>query len=280
MSIAQLVARRVEKPWGRRDLPACFGTIEAGAEPVGEIWFEDLVKSDRKLLVKYLFTSEKLSIQVHPGDGEAREAGYPCGKDEAWVVTAADPDAVIGIGLNQPVSRDALRAAALDGRIVDLVDWRPAAAGDIYFSPARTIHSLGEGLTVIEVQQNVDVTYRLYDHGRPRDLHLEDALAVADPVPYPGPFPPTQIAAGRIVLTDGPAFVLERWTGTVSGMLQGQARLPIWLIPVAGGGNLAGARLAEGSVWVVDGPAQLELDAGSDMLVAYADKAWKKDLIA
>ena len=117
----------VERVWGRRALPAGFPSLGAGV-PVGEIWFE--AEADAPLLVKYLFTAERLSIQVHPDDAAARARGYPRGKDEAWFILEAEPDARIGLGLTHEVSRDALRAAALDGSIERLLDWRPVRAGN------------------------------------------------------------------------------------------------------------------------------------------------------
>src|SRR5687767_1475769 len=100
----KLTARRVEKVWGRRDLPAIFGGAYRGEEPLGEIWFE--APDEAELLVKYLFTSEKLSIQVHPGDDAAIRDGLGRGKDEAWIILKAEPGAVIGVGLREPVSKD------------------------------------------------------------------------------------------------------------------------------------------------------------------------------
>jgi mannose-6-phosphate isomerase len=279
MTATQLVTRRVEKVWGRRDLPPAFGAVGDDEEPVGEIWFEDPRGSEPELLIKYLFTSEKLSIQVHPGDAAARARGYPRGKDEAWVVLAADPEATIGIGLTEEVEPATLRAAALDGRIETLLDWRPAEAGDTYYSPAGTVHALGAGLTLVEVQQNVDLTYRLYDYGRPRELHLDEAVAVADPAPYVAPFEPHELSSGREILADGPAFVLERWRGAASGALQADGGRPVWLVPIEGGGRVAGAALEAGSAWLAEGQVELRIRGGSDVLVAYPGAGVRKDLL-
>ena len=161
----KLTTRRIEKVWGRHQLSPWFPDAPAEGEPVGEVWYEmEGVPADApELLVKFLFTSEKLSIQVHPGDAAARASGYPRGKDEAWLVLAAEPQATIALGLKREVSRDALRAAALDGSIETLVEWRPVKAGDVIYSPAGTVHAIGPGLAIVEVQQNLDLTYRLYD---------------------------------------------------------------------------------------------------------------------
>ncbi len=168
MTATRLVARRIEKPWGRRDIPAVFGTVASDGEPIGEIWFEDPQGGRPELLIKYLFTSEPLSIQVHPDAAAAEDLGLPSGKDEAWLVLDAEPTSTIGIGLREPIGREALRACAADGGIEGLINWHPVKAGDSFYSPAGTVHSIGPGLSLIEVQQNVDVTFRLYDFGRPR----------------------------------------------------------------------------------------------------------------
>lgn len=268
MTAICLETKRVEKPWGRRDLWPGFGDVPEDGEPVGEIWFQDPRGADPELLVKYLFTSEKLSIQVHPDDKAAQAAGYPRGKDEAWVVLAAEPHAVIGIGMREVMSREELRASALDGSIEDKLFWKAVKAGDVFYSPAGTVHAIGPGLTLIEVQQNVDLTYRLYDYGRPRELHLDEGIAVSDPVPYVAPFVPIEASKGRLILADGPAFVLEHWACSGSGTLTGNGRT-LWLVPVKGGGMIDGKALQVGSNWLVEEEAQLKLDEGTEMLVAY-----------
>ena len=279
MPATRLVTRRVEKVWGRRDLPPVFGAVGEDEEPVGEIWFEDPRGDQPELLIKYLFTSERLSIQVHPGDEAARAAGYPRGKDEAWVVLAAEPEAEIGIGLTEEVDPQLLRAAALDGSIEQLIDWRRAEAGDTYYSPAGTVHALGSGLTLVEVQQNVDLTYRLYDYGRPRELHLDEAIAVADPRPYVAHAEPHVLSDGREILADGPAFVLERWRGAASGALQAGGGRPVWLVPIEGQGSIAGEPLEAGSAWLAEGEVDLRIESGSDLLVAYPGAGVRKDLL-
>jgi mannose-6-phosphate isomerase len=280
MTATQLVTRRVEKLWGRRDLPPAFGAVPDDEEPVGEIWFEHPDGRQPELLIKYLFTAEKLSIQVHPDDESARARGERSGKDEAWLVLAADPGATIGIGLTEEVDREELRAAALEGRIEQLLDLRPARAGDNYYSPAGTVHALGPGLTLVEVQQNVDLTYRLYDYGRPRELHLDEAVAVADPAPYVAPFEAYEMSNGREILADCPAFVLERWRGAASGMLQAEEGRPVWVVPVEGsGGRIAGDPLEPGTAWLAEGPVELRFPSGSDTLIAYPGKGVRKDLL-
>ena len=267
MTAVRLEARPVERIWGRRDLEPPFDGFSAGAQPIGEIWFEEA--GDPPLLVKYLFTLEKLSIQVHPDDAAARSRGHPRGKDEAWLILDAEPGAVIGIGLRETVTPEHLRAAALDGRIERLVNWQPVSAGDFFYSPAGTIHAIGAGVSLIEVQQNVDVTYRLYDYGRDRELHLEDGMAVASPTPYVSPFQPAELAPGREILAAGGTFVVERWSGPRSASLPSMSGRPLTLIPVRGAGSIGGKRIEAGEVWTAAEPAELALDEDAELLVAY-----------
>jgi mannose-6-phosphate isomerase len=271
MTATRLVTRRIEKVWGRTDLPPAFGPVDEGA-PVGEIWFEDPRGGLPDLLVKYLFTSERLSIQVHPDAETGQAMGCKTGKDEAWLVLGAEEGACVAVGLTETVGPDELRAAALDGRIKELVDWRPAAAGDAYYSPGGTIHALGPGLTVIEVQQNVDITYRLYDYGRPRELHLDEAIAIAHRRPFKAALEPYTLTDGRQILADGPGFVLERWRRGGGGLLEVTPGRPVWLVMIAGGGHVDGQTLRPGGAWLVDSTVELSLDASADLLVAYPGK--------
>src|SRR5690348_12627519 len=149
MTAVLLSTKRVAKPWGRHSLWPDFDDPAPGEEPIGEIWFPSPPGEDPDLLIKYLFTSERLSVQVHPDDGAARARGHARGKDEAWLVLAAEPESTVALGPKHPLSAGQLRTAALDGSIVELLDWRSVKAGDFIYSPAGTIHAIGAGLTVI-----------------------------------------------------------------------------------------------------------------------------------
>ena len=267
MTATKLTTIRVEKPWGRAELWPGFDN-PSGAK-VGEIWFEAPAGTNPDLMVKYLFTSEKLSIQVHEDDATAQAAGRERGKDEAWVILAAEPDATIALGTRAPVDRATLRAAALNGSIETLVDWKPAKAGDVIYSAARTVHAIGAGLTLIEVQQNVDLTYRLYDYGRPRELHLEAGVAVSDAVPFVAPPIPGDVGGGRSILCEGGKFVLERWSWDGTRSVSLPEGVSGWLIPVTGGGHVDGAPFAAGECWMIGGVVDLIVDTGSDLLFAY-----------
>jgi mannose-6-phosphate isomerase len=280
VTVIQLSQKRVAKVWGRRDLPAMFAGESGGNEPTGEIWFEHPGGRDVDLLVKYLFTSDKLSIQVHPDDELARQGGYRRGKEEAWLVLDADPGAVIGVGLKSPIDKEALRAAALDGSIETLLDWRPAASGDVYYLEAGTVHALGAGLTVVEIQLNVDLTYRLYDYGRPRELHLDQGVAAARPLPYRPAMTPYRRGEGREILVAGGAFVLERWSRPTSACLRPQGDRPVWLAMIKGTGRLDGQILKPGSVWMADAPVPLAIDPEAELLAAYPGSAVADALLA
>ena len=268
MPATLLATHRVEKPWGRTTLWPGFPDPPEGGAPVGEVWFQQPGDTAPDLLIKYLFTSEKLSVQVHPDDEQARARGLPRGKDECWVILAAEPDSTIALGPKQAMTAEALRAAALDGSIEDKLDWVPVKAGDFLYSGSGTVHAIGAGITLIEVQQNSDTTYRLYDYGRPRELHLDDGVAVSDLTPYrPHPMP-GRVDPERVILVEGPKFVLERWPGghRVVELPDGATG---WLVPIAGEGAVDGVAFRAGECVSVTGRAELQAEVGSDLLFAY-----------
>lgn len=269
MPAISLKTRRVEKPWGRMHLWPGFADPAAGSSPIGEIWFEAPAGMADDLLVKYLFTSERLSVQVHPDDVRARAAGFRSGKDEAWVVLAAEPDATIALGTHAPVAGDRLRAAAIDGSIEQLLDWKPVKAGDVFYSPAGTVHAIGAGITLIEVQQNVDLTYRLYDYGRPRELHLEAGVAVADARPFVAPAAPGMIAPGRDILVEGPKFVLERRRGGDHDLALA-GRQVAWLVPIVGHGQADGVHWQAGDCLMLSQHCRITASSEADLLIAYS----------
>jgi mannose-6-phosphate isomerase len=269
MPANRLTTLRVEKPWGRHELWPGFGNVPEGGAPVGEVWFDAGPGADPELLVKYLFTSERLSIQVHPNDVAAQAAGHRRGKDEAWLVLAAEPGATIALGTREVTSREALAAGALDGAIVDMMAWRPVKAGDVIYSAAGAVHAIGAGITLIEVQQNVDLTYRLYDYGRPRELHLKEGIAVSDPVPYVAPPIIGDIGNGRAILCEGGKFVLERWSWSGVRHVSLPKDIPAWLVPVSGSGSIDGVTFEAGECWMADGAVEIATNEHADVLFAY-----------
>jgi mannose-6-phosphate isomerase len=156
MAFQRLSSRFLHKTWG------C------------EVWHEA-----PPLLVKFITTFDKLSVQVHPGDDYARRHHNCSGKTEMWHILAAQPGAQIAAGFREPMSKDRLSDAAVSGEILKLLEWHDASAGDTFFIPAGTVHAIGAGLALCEIQQHSDITYRLYDYGRRRELHLDRALEVS-----------------------------------------------------------------------------------------------------
>ncbi len=244
-----LNTKSVAKPWGQDKLPPPFKAPEG--ERIGEIWFEPPPELPQ-LLVKYLFTSEALSVQVHPSDDEAPEGSR--GKEECWLVLSAEPGARLAVGFREPVSAEQMHAAALDGSIENLLAWHAVTPGDFIYLAAGTVHAIGAGLSLIEVQQNSDVTYRLYDYGRPRELHLDAGVAVADG----GPHDPTMRRhlpqTGSVSLVDGPHFRLDRLDGPPDAATRSRyGDRPLLVIPVDASVTLAGETLAPGGCGLADG---------------------------
>lgn len=226
-SARQLPTRMVAKVWGRDQLPAPF--VAPPGERIGEIWFEPPPELPQ-VLVKYLFTSEKLSVQVHPSDAQALPG--EAGKEECWLVLEAEPDARLAIGFVREVSAEEIAAAAQDGSIEELLEWHPARAGDLFYLPAGTVHAIGPGLSLVEVQQNSDTTFRLYDYGRPRELHLERGLAVARGEPY-GAEHRRSVADGQ-TLVDGPLFRFDRIEGAPDAATLAAFDGALLALPLAG----------------------------------------------
>lgn len=246
----KLGSRYVEKPWGRTQLPPAFSN--ASGRRIGEIWF--VGDESLPLLAKYLFTSDKLSVQVHPDDAQARQRGIARGKAECWFVVDADPGATIGVGLKQPMATDVLRSAAIDGSVEDAIDWKPVSAGDFLYVPPGTIHAIGGGLSLVEFQQNSDVTYRLYDYGRPRELHLDDAIAVANAAPYPSELRRNVAADDDCLLVDGPHFTLVH---SHADRLVDRQR---WILPLSGSATAAGETARPGECLLVNAGAEADLN--------------------
>jgi mannose-6-phosphate isomerase len=266
MSAVRLHTKSVEKPWGRTDLPAIFPN-PSGAK-IGEIWFDGPEGRHPPLLVKYIFTSEKLSIQVHPNDAQARASGLSGGKSECWYILDAEPGATLGIGLTHALDGEALRAAALDGSIEGMMDWKPVQAGSFFYIPAGTVHAIGGGVTLVEVQLNNDVTYRLYDYGRPRELHLDAGVAVSRAEPYPMADRVVSLGSRERLLDGSEApFALDMiaWeAGEEIALPEGQS----WFIPMSGSGSIDGAAWRGSECWLIEGGAQVTVTEATQALIA------------
>lgn len=259
-----LPTRRVEKVWGSTALPPPFAT--RGDRRIGEIWFEPPPEIP-SLLVKYLFPDDKLSVQVHPSDADAPEGAR--GKDECWLVIDARPGARLAVGFNREVEAGEMRAAALDGSIEGLLEWREVAAGDFVYLPAGTVHAIGAGVTLVEVQQNSDVTYRLYDYGRPRDLHLDRAVEVADTGPHPDRYRRRVSETGHAVLVEGPHFRLDRLHGAADDAVRSRyAQRPLLVLPLDRQVTIAGMAVAPGTCALAETLDMLHLEGEERVLVA------------
>jgi mannose-6-phosphate isomerase len=195
------------RPWGTGDLSPIYS--QQFKEKIGESWLTgddckvqngalvgkslaelaskysrelvgDAPEDDNRfpLLAKFLFPHEKLSVQVHPDDAAARAMGLPCGKTECWYVAHADPGAEIGLGLKAGVTVAQFAEAVGQNRAEECLNWIKVFAGDMIYVAGGTVHTLGPGSIIVETQQQSDTTFRLYDYGRPRELHLQDGLRV------------------------------------------------------------------------------------------------------
>jgi mannose-6-phosphate isomerase len=225
---------------------------------IGEVWFTS--DTQLPLLAKYLFTSERLSIQVHPDDEQARARGLRQGKSECWYILEADPGATLGLGMTRELSSVELRNAALDGSIEHLIDWRPVEVGDFFYVPAGTIHAIGGGISLLEFQQNADVTFRLYDYGRPRELHLDDAVAVAERRPSPRGLAQHVSANESRTLVDSPHFTL---VCTSRDTLHDRRR---WVMPLEGVVHSENDVAGAGECLLLEAGAALDC-AGARMLI-------------
>ena len=287
-----------ERLWGRKSLSPFFPDVLA-VTPIGEVWFTfnenetsrggrlgdvllrrpEILGSARDpehpgicpLLVKLLFTTERLSVQVHPDDDYAQQRHQSLGKTEAWYVIDSQPPGEVAIGFREPLTPDRLRSAARSGEIENMLDWRRVEAGDTIFVPAGTVHAIGAGLTICEIQENSDITYRLHDYGRGRELHLDDGVRVSNLGPLEFRATPLKLAGGRDELLVSHYFRIERVRS--KRRIHIHARLPYYvlLICLKGSGLIAGQAYAPGQCWII--PAQNEETTvegpGSEWIVTY-----------
>jgi len=235
MTIEFASTRAVEKPWGRTDLRP-WSEAAGRHGRIGEIWYErtDPAAQEPTLLLKLLFTREPLSIQVHPGDAFAQSIGEVRGKSEAWYVMSAEPGGRIALGLDRRLTSQQLREAIADGSIVERIAWRDVSCGDVVDVPAGSIHAIGAGLVIAEIQQRSDTTYRLFDHGRSRALHVEQAVAVADAGLAPAGPVPRALGPGRTLLITSPHFILEKIDAPPRSKWSVRAQHETWLLVLSG----------------------------------------------
>jgi len=238
------------RPWGFQNLQPWYD-YKTDGEPIGEVWLTgemctadtgplhglslaEITRLHRTfllgpgpagrsfpLLIKLLFPKDKLSVQVHPDDALAQSYGEPRGKTECWYALDAQPGAAVALGLRPGVTREQLARAVEDHSLESLLAMVPVSKGDLLFVEAGTVHAMGPGLVVLETQQTSDLTYRLYDYGSPRELHLEKGFAALHLQTRAGKVAPQPIDS-HSVLIDERYFHIERWpirTGSAPGLL-------------------------------------------------------------
>jgi mannose-6-phosphate isomerase len=272
MPTEHAAVRVVHKPWGVGNLQP-WSNVDGSSDAVGELWFERVDKNapTPALLLKLLFTSEPLSIQVHPDDTYARAMGMPNGKSEAWYILSAQPDAQIGAGLRHQVTPQQLRTSIQNGSIAELIHWRPVAKGDVIYIPAGTIHAIGAGIVLAEIQQRSDATFRLFDYGRQRELHEDNGVAVAHPWPLRTSGNPTPLTTNRTILVASKHFVLERVELPEGSSWALLAEPETWLLALDGHAaiGLAAASIGQ-AIFIGGGRTSIEVGAnGLSALIAY-----------
>jgi mannose-6-phosphate isomerase len=254
----RLEPRFIERVWGV-PLPSLTGLR------IGEVCYEA-----GPILVKFLFTAEPLSVQVHPGDDYAavHEDGS-AGKTEMWHVLAASPTAWIQLGFQRTFARADIEPAVQDGSVCGMLNRLHPSPGDTYFVPAGTVHALGPGLVICEIQQTSGITYRLFDYGRGRRLDIEKGLDVAFLGPHPGKSTPAPLGGSTEELAACRYFATERWSfdSTATGIPPG-----VWIV-MSGSGTAGDAPFDSGSVFETVSPVTIRTSADATLLRTYVPPA-------
>jgi mannose-6-phosphate isomerase len=231
--------------WGFADLAPWFDYQTTG-EPIGEVWLtgdqcaaetgplagtplSDIVRDHGRellgegfsieafpLLVKVLFPKEKLSVQVHPDDSMAQKYGDPRGKTECWYALDAKPGAQVALGIRPGVQPEKVRRAIEDSTLENDLDWLDVEKGDMIYVDAGTVHAIGPGSVLLETQQNSDLTYRMYDYGRPRELHVDRSMEALRLHTRAGKVAPIQ-DDGHAKLIDESFFRVDRFNLEAAG---------------------------------------------------------------
>ena len=228
----------VGRVWGWNDLRPWYDRV-ADHEPIGEVWLtgdeckvatgphsgtslgtlfdehahallgSDATSSGSPLLIKIIFAREKLSVQVHPDDRLAQKYGQPRGKTECWYALTAEPDAKVAIGLKPGVTLDTVKSGIDNGTLEEGLNLMHVTAGDLIFVDAGTVHAIWPGSVLLETQQNSDITYRMYDYGRGRELHVEKSIEATRLATSAGKVSPTALP-DRTILVESRYFSVEK----------------------------------------------------------------------
>lgn len=254
-------------------------TIAALMERYGAALLGDAHRARRAayfpILTKLLFIEDKLSVQVHPNDRYAAQHEGDFGKTEMWYVIDARPGASVALGLNERFEKERLIAAAESGEIEQALRWVEVSAGDVISVPAGLLHTMGPGLQICEIQQNSDLTYRFFDFGRPRELHVRKAAEVIVQAPWPG-FTPREGLQGdgttRELLGATPYFRAEKlsWSRPIRYRTD-RDRFHI-VIVLEGRGVFDGTSYGPGSAFLVPAhaaPFDVEPSEPTETIVAY-----------
>lgn len=244
----------VRKPWGKTDLRP-WSELGHDGVAVGELWFQraDRDAPEPELLLKLLFTDEPLSIQVHPDDAFAKSIGLPHGKTEAWYVLSATAEGQVALGLKRELTAPQLRAAISDGSIPELVHWQEVKADEALLVPAGTIHAIGAGLVIAEIQQRSDATFRLFDYGRQRELHLDGGVGASTAGPAIAQLAPTRLSEARNVMAQSPYFVLERIDLAPNSHWEVDATSETWVLILEGEAAFDLMQVASGEAMFLKG---------------------------
>ena len=281
MAIEETRIRLIPKPWGRTDLRPW--NLHHDAAAMGELWFERTNASapNPALLLKLLFTSAPLSIQVHPDDLYARSIGLDHGKCEAWYVLAAAAGAQIAVGLKHRLTSTQLRASICDGSIAEHVQWRAVRAGETALVRPGTIHAIGAGLVLVEIQQRSEATFRLFDYGRRRELHVDAAVAAASADQSELKVPLRKLSAARTVLVASPHFVLERVAFSPGSIWKLNATRETWLFILTGHARAGPIDMHTGNAIFIEAD-RMHIEVGPEGLeglIAYAGSASAAELL-
>ncbi|MDR3745143.1 MAG: class I mannose-6-phosphate isomerase [Acidobacteriaceae bacterium] len=228
---------------------------ELGERLLGAVGAGECGCKDFPLLVKLLFPSDKLSLQVHPNDEMAQEMGHARGKTECWYVLEAEPGATIALGVRDGVTVEDVRKAIASGTMENLMQQVPVSVGEMIFVDAGTIHAIGPGLVMLETQQTCDITFRLYDYGRPRELHLELGLRAMRTKTAAGKMKPRAMD-GFTRLIEQKYFVVDRYDLPAGGET---------VVPSDGAGTLVG--LGGEAVVQSEGGETVDLLAGQAVVL-------------
>lgn len=270
-----------ERVWGKRDLRPWYESTGT-SELVGEAWLtgpasvietgklngrtlaevSSQIGGEFPLLVKILFPNDKLSVQVHPDDEQAQATGEARGKTECWYVLEAEPCATVALGLKSGVGAAEVAASVADGSMEDLLEQVPVSVGDMLFVDAGTVHAIGPGVVLLETQQTSDITYRLYDYGRPRELHLEQGIAVIKAKTEAGKVKPRAMD-GFTRLIEQKYFTVDRFD-VPFGEVRIPASGPACLVSLSGWGTV---KSENGSTGLKPGQAVILPEGTGDIVI-------------